>query len=206
MDWQARYEELLYEGESVRETVEAGSARVVVTTHRVLAFTPDDDGENVRVIDRPNVTGVETNTRGNRDLLYQGVRVGVGGFVLLVVGVTLNTGSFVPDNAIDTGGGTAAGIGGLLESLETLLRLFGLLGDVLAAVGVLLLLAAIVAGSVYRAQREPTVVISTAGGDDVHVPRPRDPGPAVTRLKRSLFGDHEDVAGDTDQQTDGIEQ
>ena len=46
--WKSRVDDLLYDGETARETVDVGTSRVVVTSHRVLAFTPDADGENFR--------------------------------------------------------------------------------------------------------------------------------------------------------------
>ena len=64
MYWVERAEGLLYEGESVRETVPVGAGGIVVTTHRLLAFTPDREGPNFRQVDRPNVDGAEVRTVG----------------------------------------------------------------------------------------------------------------------------------------------
>jgi len=69
MHWVERAEGLLYEGESVRETVPVGAGVVVVTTHRLLAFTPDREGPDFRQVDRPNVDGAEVRTVGTSSAL-----------------------------------------------------------------------------------------------------------------------------------------
>ncbi|MFC7026658.1 hypothetical protein ACFQH8_02280 [Halomicroarcula sp. GCM10025710] len=35
-----------------------------MTSHRLLAFTPDREGPNYRTVDRPNVEGVDVRTSG----------------------------------------------------------------------------------------------------------------------------------------------
>ena len=56
--WRERAEEMLYAGESVEETFEVDDARILVTSHRVLAFTPGAEGATFQQADRPNVAGV----------------------------------------------------------------------------------------------------------------------------------------------------
>lgn len=169
MDWQARVDELLFDGESVRERVDAGTDLVVVTTHRVLAFTPDGEGANVRALDRPNVTGVEADTHGNADRLRQAGVAGVGGFGCLALGLLLDLDTLVPTGGVDVAGSRAVGIGGLLETIETLLGLFALLDDLLVVVGLVAMLAGVAAGGVYWTRREPGVTIAVAGDDDVRL-------------------------------------
>lgn len=169
MDWQARADELLFDGESVRERVAAGSDGVVVTSHRVLVFTPEGDGANFRAVDRPNVTAVRAGTQGNAERLHRAAVAGVGGFGALVLGLVLDFDSLVPNGGVDIAGGGAAGIGGVLETIETLIRLFGLLDDLLTAVGLLLLLAAVALTGIYGAQRKPKLTIEVAGADDLQV-------------------------------------
>ncbi|MGZ0748661.1 hypothetical protein [Haloparvum sp. AD34] len=169
MDWQARAGELLFDGESIRERVDAGSDRVVVTTHRVLVFTPGGDGANFRAIDRPNVTGVRAGTRGNADQLRGAGVAGAGGLGALALGLLLDLDSLVPNGGVDLAGGSAAGIGGLLATIETLLRIVALLDDLLVFLGVVALLAAAVLVGVYWTRREPVLTIAVAGDDDVQV-------------------------------------
>ncbi|WP_430505271.1 hypothetical protein [Haloparvum sp. PAK95] len=169
MDWQARAGELLFDGESIRERIDAGGDRVVVTTHRVLAFTPGSDGANFRAIDRPNVTGVRAGTRGNADQLRGAGVAGAGGLGALALGLLLDLDSLVPKGGVDLAGGSAAGIGGLLATIETLLRIVALLDDLLVFLGVVALLAAAVLVGVYWTRREPVLTIAVAGDDDVQV-------------------------------------
>lgn len=202
MDWRTRAGELLFDGESIRERVDAGTDRVVVTTHRVLAFTPDSDGANFRAIDRPNVIGVRTGMQGNAGRLRRAAVAGAGGLGALSLGLLLDLDSLVPKGGVDLAGGSAAGIGGLLGTIETLLRIVALLDDLLVAVGLLVLLAAVVLAGVYWTHREPKLTIAVAGDDDVQLAwfddeRDEDggddaeaaadsPGAAADRLRRSL--------------------
>lgn len=195
MDWQARAGELLFDGESVRERVDAGSDLVVVTTHRVLVFTPEGDGANFRAVDRPNVTGVRAGTHGNADQLRRAAVAGAGGLGALALGLLLDLDSLVPNGAVDLAGGSAAGIGGALETIETLLRIVALLDDLLVAAGLLALLAGVVLAGVYWTRREPELTITVAGDDDVQLSWADDadshgdadgPEAAAHRLRRAL--------------------
>lgn len=185
--WRDRVEELLYDGEAVRESIELGDAAVVVTSHRVLAFTPEMDGANFRAVDRPNVVGVDAGARADGDLLERGIRYGVIGAVLLIAGLVVDFGAIV--GSVDlTGAGASGqlGLGGVLgavqglldvlRDLDRLLRLFG---------GLAVLLAAVLLG-VYWYQREPTLVVEVAGDEDIHVPRPADGKGASDRLERAI--------------------
>ncbi len=79
-------EDLLYDGETVRETVDLAAGQVVVTSHRVLAFTPRTEGANFRQADLPNVEGVGLGAQTEADLLERALRFGVIGVVLLGFG------------------------------------------------------------------------------------------------------------------------
>lgn len=185
--WRGRVEELLYDGESVTETVDVGSARVVVTSHRVLAFASDTDGPNFRQVDRPNVVGVSTGAQTRGDLLERTVRVGVIGVVLVAAGWVLDFGAIVGD--VDLTGGQATGqvgIGGILGPLQTMLAVLSTLDLYMQLVGALCLLLAVVLFGVYWMGRTPTLVIEVAGEDDIHVPRPDESGTVVERLERAV--------------------
>jgi hypothetical protein len=187
MDWQARVEDLLYDGESVRESVLAGSGRIVVTTHRVLAFTPDDRETRFRQVDRPNVTGVGLAYRTQRNLRSYGLRLAVPGVALSLVGLL-----------VDFEGATTDAMSGLPESggidvfqaTEILFVLFARLNETLLQVGGLLLLLAVIVGGLYWYRREQRLVIEIAGSTpDISLPRPADGQAAVGRLDRALFED-----------------
>ncbi|MEF8781164.1 MAG: hypothetical protein V5A46_10845 [Haloferacaceae archaeon] len=188
MGWQGRLDELLYAGESVRETVDAGTARVVVTSHRVLAFTPELDGKNFRQADRPNVTGVEPGSIGNDGLLYHGIRLGVVGLFLLGTGVAVDFGSIAGAASFGEVDAGQIGIEPLLRTTQLLLAALARLDQFLVVVGVLSLAISLLLGGVYWHGREQTLRISLAGEErDITVPRPEDVEGTVDRLERAIF-------------------
>lgn len=191
--WQERVEELLYDGESVQETVDLDTARVVVTSHRVLAFTPGLEGENFHQIDRPNVDGVGTDALAGSEtaLLGRGVRIGIIGLVLLVAGYTIDFESIVGDISLDDGAaGGQLGIGGVLGMTQQLLDLITRLDELMRIFGGLVLFLAVVFLGVYWLLREPTLVIQVAGDkDDVHLPRPEDTDAALAVLEGAVLPD-----------------
>lgn len=169
--WAERLTDLLYDGESVVESVDLGDARVVVTSHRVLAFTPDADGIAFRQVDRPNVVAVTAGARTESSLLGRAGRWGVIGVVLLGAGLVLDMEALVGDVSMGGGAGSQIGVGGVLELVRTVLDLLGRLDEILAVAGVLVLALAGVAAVAYWLTRQPTFVIEVAGDDDVHLPR-----------------------------------
>ncbi|MFB6297679.1 MAG: hypothetical protein ABEH56_04090 [Salinirussus sp.] len=188
MSWRDRAEDLLYEGETVEDAVEWDGASVVVTSHRVLAFTPETEGANFSQVDRPNVDGIETGARSRSELLERGVRYGVIGAILVVAGITIDMDSILGDVDLGAASTSQVGVGlggimgvmgrmlGLLRNLDSLMQTFGALGLVLAAVLL----------GVYWFTRTPTLTIEVAGGDDIHVPRPDDG--TGDRLRHLLAG------------------
>jgi hypothetical protein len=191
-------EDLLYDGETVRETVDLAAGQVVVTSHRVLAFTPRTEGANFRQADLPNVEGVGLGAQTEADLLERALRFGVIGAVLLGFGVVVDFGSIVGD--VDLTGGEAAGqigIGGVLGPIQTMLGLIRSLDQYMQLFGAVALVLGVVLFGVYWYLREPTVVIEVAGGDDIHVPRAERDTDVVGRLERAT------VPGRTDDQPQG---
>ena len=169
--WQDRVEELLYDGEQVEQQVDVDTARVVVTSHRVLVFTPELDGENLRQVDRPNVVGLERGALSEDALLTRGLRAGIWGVLLVGAGVLFDFGSLI--GGVDlTGGGTGElGLGGTLEGLQSMLELLGLLDELLLAAGAVAMLVAVAVLGLFWHRRTPTLAITVAGGDDIHLPR-----------------------------------
>jgi len=168
--WQDRVEELLYDGEVVERQADIGTARVVVTSHRVLAFTPA--GENLRQLDRPNVIGLERSSLTEDALLTRSLRIGVWAVLLLGARALFDFGSLI--GGVDlTGQGTGElGLGGTLEGVQRMLDLLALLDELLLAAGAIAALAAVVILGLFWHRRTPTLAITVAGGEDVHVPRP----------------------------------
>jgi hypothetical protein len=189
MDWVERADGLLYEGESVQEEVRVGTGGVVVTSHRLLAFTPDGEGANYRQVDRPNVEGAEYRTSGTFWFLEQAVKALVVGAVLLVAGLTVSLDGMVSGISLDSGGAASAvGIGGMLGLLRTMLSLLAQLDDVMRILGGLALAAGVVVLGVYFRSRERVLVVAVAGGDDIELPAPEDEH-AVGQLRAALFPD-----------------
>jgi len=200
--WRDRVAELLYDGESVRETVELDGGGVVVTSHRVLAFRPEMDGANFRGIDRPNVDGISTGAVTEAGLLERAIRFGVIGGVLVVAGTVIDFGSILGDVNLDTRAAGQVGVGGILGPLQGLLDTLRNLDVLMQAVGALVLLLAVVLGGVYWYLREPTLVVEIAGGDDVHLPRPAGDDDAADRLRRAVApGATTDDRSGTDAET-----
>ena len=82
--WAGSVDDLLFDGERVRRSVSLGDNRVVVTSHRLLAFTPGRSGENYRQVDVPNVTDVRAGNEGESILVFQAARMYLYGGVLCV--------------------------------------------------------------------------------------------------------------------------
>lgn len=185
--WRDRVEELLYEGETIEDHVECEEASVVVTSHRVLAFTPGMDGPNFSQVDLPNVEGVTRGAQSEAGLLERGLRYGVIGAILVVAGWIIDFESIIGDVSL---GGSAAGqigLGGIMEAMSRLLALMRQLDDLMQLFGALGLLLAVVLVGVYWYTREPTLSIQVAGGEDIHVPRPDED--ATARLRKVLTPD-----------------
>jgi len=200
--WQRRVEDLLYDGESVRENLDVGSARVVVTSHRVLTFTPELEGENFRQADRPNVTGVDTGALSSANLLRRGLMAGVAGVALLLAGLLFDPESLFGDNLeLDTATGSEFGLGGLMDATRSMFALLMNLDTVLLNFGALALLLSTVLLGVYWYLRTPTLVIELAGDhENVHVPRPANASDVAYQLEAAILPDPS--AGETHTATD----
>jgi hypothetical protein len=172
--WRNRVEDLLYSGESITETVDFDSARVVVTSHRVLTFDPDGDGPAFRQVDRPNVEGVSTGAESETDLLERGARTLVIGIVLIGAGFVVDFESIVGDVNLGGQSSQQLGLGGVMGTLQSLLGLITQLDYLMRVFGALALFLSVVFFSVYWFTRDPTLVVEVAGDDDIQLPRPSE--------------------------------
>lgn len=188
--WQRRVDDLLYEGESVRESIDVGTARVVVTSHRVLAFTPEMDGQHFRQVERPNVDGIETSALAEADLLERGIRSGIIGGVLIAVGVVFDFESIAGGTNFQDANVDEFGLGGMMSMAQNMMNLLANLDSLLRTFGILALFLSVVMLGVYWYLRTPTLVIEVAGdGEDIHVPRPEDVEGIRNRLERAILPD-----------------
>ena len=185
MHWVERAEGLLYEGESVQETVPVGAGGIVVTTHRLLAFTPDREGPNFRQVDRPNVDGVEVRTVGTFRFLQRAVKALVGGGVLLAAGLAVNLEGMVAGISPDGGTAGTVGIGGMIGTLRTVLSLLARLDDLLRVFSALALALGAILLAVYLWSRERLLVVAVAGGEDIELTASDEA--VVDRLQAALF-------------------
>lgn len=181
-------DELLYEGERVEGTVDLDDGRVVVTTHRVLAFTPEFEGANFMDVDRPNVVGVAAGADAEPDHLLRGVKYGIIGLGLIGAGLLIDFDAIVGDVQLGGAGSERVGIGGVLGLVRSLLGMIRELDELMQVFGALALVVSVVFFGVYLLTRDPTIAIEVAGDDDVHVPRPdeRDVESIVSRLEDEL--------------------
>jgi len=190
--WQSRVEELLYESETVEEVIDIASSRVVVTSHRVLTFTPEMDGENFEQAERPNVTGVRTSAKGRTGIAGKAIRYGIYSMLLIGAGIFINFESFVGDISFDSEAAGQTGAGGIVGIAEGMLGFMAQLDELMQVVGALGLLVAVVLFAVYWLLRTPTLVINVAGdGEDLHVLRPTDEDDAIERLETAILPDGE---------------
>jgi hypothetical protein len=209
--WAGSVEDLLYEGESVRQEVTVGDDRVVVTSHRLLAFTPTGEGENYRQVDLPNVADVSAGHDGERTLLGQAGRAFLYGAVLLAVGVFVDFGAFVPTGVFANADAAGRiGLGGVIGLVQRFLNLVASLDEVARLVGALVVLFSVFVLAVYMLTRDRAVVVHVAGdAEDVVVPIDDDEvsaDAAVADLERALFGaDAETGADSTDVGADANE-
>lgn len=193
--WQQRVEKLLYDGETVEEGFDFATSCIVVTSHRVLAFTPEMDGQNLKQVDRPNVTGVGTATQAKWALLERSLGIGVVGGILVAAGIFLDFEGIVGDADPATGAdGGQLGLGGVLETVQQLFSILARLDDFMRLFGSLALLLAVSLFGIYWHIREQTLVIETAGDTaDIHVPRPADTADARSRLQAAIFPDRASI-------------
>jgi len=188
MDWRERVDDLLYQGETVVESVDLEGNGVVVTSHRVLALTPDLDGPNYRHVDRPNVTGVRVETVGASRWLERTLRPFVFGLVLLVGGWVLDLDGLTSGlGTAETDAASQTGVGGIVSMAEGLGRALALLDEALLVGGALCFLLVALFLGLYVRSRTRRLTLVVAGDDDQTIPIERDHPEAVASL-RDLLG------------------
>ncbi|NEU58366.1 hypothetical protein [Halorussus sp. MSC15.2] len=182
-----RLSEMLFQGEEVEDEFTVEGARVAVTTHRVLVFTPDGDGRRFDHADRPNVLDANVETTGQDSYVEWGVRTGVYGAVLFGGGFLLKTSGILdqlgaanpPENTPETG---------VTELVSLLPKALGTLTTGLLVGGALLVLAALALVALYLSSRERELVIERAGDDPMRVPVRDDDAEDVARRLRAAVG------------------
>lgn len=182
--WSERAEQLLFDGETIDTEVAVGPATVVVTSHRLLAFTPQADGKDYRAVDRPNVRDVERRAVYGLDYRERAIKLGVVAAILLVVGVILDPESLLPKPDV-SGAGSAAGFGDVLGIVDRMIGLFHALDALLIGVGVLLAVVAVALGALQLSTRSVVLAVDVAGEDPITLPKRVDPG-ELERLQAAI--------------------
>ena len=187
-------EPLCYAGESVVDAVPFSGGTVGVTTHRVLALTPDGDGPNLQAVERPNVDGVELSAGGDAAHGARALRYGV--YALALVGA-----SFVVDfssvSAVDPPSGTGAGR--VVQMAVTMTGMLTLVDDVLRYAGLGVLVVALLFLALYGHTRDSYVAIGVAGGRALRVPATGSESAAVDRLRAAVADASGPAGGDPAQ-------
>lgn len=187
--WREQAASRLRGGETIVTTVPVGANGVVVTSQRLMAFIPEGDGPNYRVVERPNVEAVRLETVADDDWLEYVFKSGLGGLVGVAVGLTVDFGPLLAIGSVDTGGAGQVGVGGLLAVLGRVTALLGRLDQVFLYGGLLALALGLAALGRYVESREHTLTVAVAGDDPIRVPAPADGEDALARVERSLDGD-----------------
>lgn len=166
-DWRERVDDLLYAGEEVLLRVGRGPDEIIVTSHRLLAFSPEGDGPNFHAIDRPNVEGVTVEASGRWAFVRIGARILLAGIFAIVVGVVVDFDGLAA--SVPSAGTDAIGTGAIQGLLDGGRAILAAADGVLFAVGWLLVVAGGAALVAYWVTRRRTVVVAVAGDDDVHL-------------------------------------
>ena len=182
-----RLSNMLFQGEEVEEEFTVEGARIAVTTHRVLVFTPDGEGRRFDHADRPNVLDATVETSGRGSYVKWGVKSGVYGVILLAGGLLLKT-SGVLDSFAGSQAPTDAPGAGIAQTLSFLPAALVTLTDALLVVGVLLVVGAAALVGLYFRSRERELVIERAGRDPMRVRLRGDDGEQAARRLRAAVG------------------
>lgn len=185
-DWAAEVDRLLFDGESVEESIDVGDDRLVVTTHRVLAFMPTGDGPRFEPIHRPNVVSVDMQSGGANEHLERGAKAGIFGFFLLAGSATVSLDGLLAGSAVDTSAASQTGVGDIVGFLGVLQTILNLVDDALLVGGLLALGVAAFAFTLYARSRKTDVIVRVAGGDDVRLSGDDVTETSLVQLRRAL--------------------
>ncbi|MBS3761656.1 hypothetical protein [Halodesulfurarchaeum sp.] len=168
MGVQSHVDQLLYDGETVLADSRGRKAGVVVTSHRLLVFTPETDGKNLHTLNRPNVTGLTKDERGEAGWLSPAAKWLGFGIVLTIVGALLDLDGVL--GSVSTDGTTGAvGVGWIGDLFGLFNMAFGLLDDLLFFGGLLSVIAGIALLGWYWQSRSELLTVQIAGSDDLDV-------------------------------------
>ena len=178
-------DQLLYDGETVLEEAAGREAGVVLTSHRLLVFTPESAGPNLQTFHRPNVTGLTTGQRGHSRWLVAGAKWLGFGVLLTIVGAILDLDGVLEPVSTDGTTGTV-GVGWIGDLFGLFNTAFRLLDDVLFFGGILAVLGGIALLGWYWQTRGELITIELAGSDDVDLPAPGFDADSIRSLQSAI--------------------
>lgn len=162
-------ERQLREDEDVEVTVSAGNGRLVLTSHRVCAVTPERDGPNFATAKRPNVEAVEEETAGGTDHLERGIKASVVGLLLLGIGASVDLASLLGDAQVDSGTAGQLGVGQVVAMLDALQTGLALLDTGMLVGGFVAVLVGLASLGLFIRERQRNLVVRVAGDDDLEL-------------------------------------
>jgi hypothetical protein len=156
--------DLLFAGETLDGAVDAGDARVLVSSHRVLVLADGEGEVPLRTEHRRNVEGASVETTGRTALRDAGLRAAAAGVAALLAGLAL-------DLEVPPVEGTPAGtgLGGLFGLAERLVGALAVLDDALLLGGAVGLLVGVGLLGGYLRTRRRRLVVSVAGREDLRI-------------------------------------
>ena len=177
----ARLSRLTYDGESLVDGVTVSGGTVGVTTHRVLALTPEAEGPNLQAVERPNVEDVAAAAAGDAAHGVRALRFGVYALALYGGSYLVNF-----DSVSTVEPSSAPGAGEVVSMAVAMTGILSAVDDVLRIAGVLVLLVALVFLALYGRSRDRHLRIEVAGDDPVRVPMNRNEHAPTERLAAAL--------------------
>jgi hypothetical protein len=162
-------EQQLRADEEVEVTVSAGNGRLVLTSHRVFAVTPERDGPNFATARRPNVEAVEAETTGGTGHLERGIKASVIGLLLLGISTTVDLAGLLGGARVDSATAGQVGVGQVVTMLDALQTGLALLDTGMLVGGFVAVLVGLTSLGLFIRERQRNLVVRVAGGADLEL-------------------------------------
>lgn len=158
-------ERQLRKDEEIEVTMTAGEGRLVLTSHRVFAVTPERDGPNFATARRPNVEGVDKETTGGSSHLERGIKAVVVGLLLLGISASVDLGGLLGDATVESSTAGQVGVGQIVAMLDVLQTVLALLDAAMLVGGFAAALFGLASLGLFVRERQRNLVVCVAGDD-----------------------------------------
>lgn len=162
-------ERQLREDEEIEVAVTAGDGRLVLSTHRLFAVTPERDGPNLATARRPNVEGIEAETTGGTGHLERGIKASVVGLLLLGISASVDLAGLLGDARVDSETAGQVGVGQVVAMLDALQTGLALLDTGMLVGGFVAVLVGLASLGLFIRERQRNLVVRVAGDDDLEL-------------------------------------